>query len=78
MCDVSQEKGELEDKFWRSRISLSILPEDDGLQYDKELKTMFLKLFAVCIKYIKHLNYLCVNYFYNFSWLAKVVMIKEH
>lgn len=52
MCDVTQEKGELEDKFWKSQISLSILPEEDGLQYDKELKTTFLKLFAVCIGYI--------------------------
>jgi len=52
LCDLDQEKGELEEKFWRSNIALSILPEEDGLHYDKELKTTFLKLFAVCIKYI--------------------------
>lgn len=50
LCDLNQEKGELEEKFWRSNIALSILPEEEGLQYDKELKTTFLKLFAVCIE----------------------------
>jgi len=50
LCDLNQEKGELEEKFWRSNLALSILPEEDGLQYDKELKTTFLKLFAVCIE----------------------------
>lgn len=39
----------MEEKFLRSNLSISVLPEEDGLQYDKELKTMFLKLFAVCI-----------------------------
>ncbi|KAL4149661.1 hypothetical protein QTP88_003553 [Uroleucon formosanum] len=50
LCDLNQEKGELEEKFWRSNIALSILPEEDGLQYDKELKTTFLKLFAMACK----------------------------
>ncbi|XP_015373408.1 PREDICTED: WD repeat and HMG-box DNA-binding protein 1 isoform X2 [Diuraphis noxia] len=50
LCDLNQEKGELEEKFWRSNIALSILPEEEGLQYDKELKTTFLKLFAMACK----------------------------
>lgn len=46
---MTQEKSELEEKFWKSQIALSILPDEDGSQYDKELKTTFLKLFAVSI-----------------------------
>ncbi|XP_050438249.1 WD repeat and HMG-box DNA-binding protein 1 [Adelges cooleyi] len=50
LCDINQEKGELEEKFWRSSIALEILPEGDGQQYCKELMTMFLKLFALACK----------------------------
>lgn len=84
MCDLNQEKGELEEKFWRSNIALSILPEEDGLQYDKELKTTFLKLFAVCIKYILYLlineSFILTKFIYStlinyFRWHVRVVMI---
>lgn len=61
LCDITQEKSELEDKFWKSNIALSILPEEDGLQYDKELKTTFLKLFAVCII----IHYIIFYYIYS-------------
>ncbi|XP_050526875.1 WD repeat and HMG-box DNA-binding protein 1 [Daktulosphaira vitifoliae] len=50
LCDINQEKGEFEEKYWRSHIALEILPENDGQQYRKEFMTMFLKLFALACK----------------------------